>query len=155
MAFELTSTAFKAGDTIPAKHSCEGADVSPPLAWTDPPPGTKSLALVCDDPDAPVGTWVHWVLHGLPATARSLAEGVPPKATLDDGSAQGTNDFKRKGYGGPCPPRGHGFHRYFFRLYALDAKPEPGPGATKQALLEAMEGHVLGQVELVGRYRRD
>jgi hypothetical protein len=155
MAFELTSTAFKAGDTIPAKHTCEGADVSPPLAWTDPPPGTKSLALVCDDPDAPAGIWVHWVLWGLPATARALPEGVPTKPALDDGSAQGTNDFRRTGYGGPCPPRGHGFHRYFFRLYALDARPDPGPGATRQALLKAMEGHVRGQAELMGRYKRD
>src|SRR2546429_2388693 len=101
MAFELESSAFKAGETIPRKHTCDGQDLSPPLAWTDPPPGTKSLALVCDDPDAPAGTWVHWVLYGVPASATSLPEGVRPAPTLDDGSRQGTNDFRRTGYGGP------------------------------------------------------
>src|SRR5919201_7064814 len=93
MAFELTSSAFKAGDSIPKKHTCDGADGSPPLAWSEPPPGTKSFALICDDPDAPAGTWVHWVLYDVPGTAMRLAEGVPPKPSLDDGSRQGTNDF--------------------------------------------------------------
>ncbi|HYY06674.1 MAG TPA: YbhB/YbcL family Raf kinase inhibitor-like protein [Candidatus Limnocylindria bacterium] len=153
MAFELKSRAFKPGETIPRKHTCDGEDVSPPLAWTDPPAGTKSFALVCDDPDAPAGTWVHWVLYGVPASARSLPEGVPPKATHDDGSRQGTNDFRRTGYGGPCPPRGAP-HRYYFRLYALDAVPELAPGATKAALLKAIGEHTLGQAELMGRYGR-
>src|SRR5881409_1292852 len=112
MAFELESSAFKAGETIPRKHTCDGQDLSPPLAWTEPPAGTKSLALVCDDPDAPTGTWVHWVLWDVPPTARGLPEGVPPSAKLEDGTRQGTNDFKKSGYGGPCPPRGAP-HRYF------------------------------------------
>src|SRR5438093_3031834 len=153
MAFELESSAFKAGETIPRKHTCDGQDLSPPLAWTDPPPGTKSLALVCDDPDAPGGTWVHWVLYGVPASATSLPEGVPPALARDDGSRQGTNDFRRAGYGGPCPPRGAP-HRYFFKLYALDIVPALAPGASKPALLKAIEGHTLGQAELMGRYAR-
>jgi len=153
MAFELKSSAFKAGETIPRKHTCDGQDLSPPLAWADPPPGTKSFALVCDDPDAPAGTWVHWVLYGVPASVTSLPEGVRPAPTLDDGSRQGTNDFRRTGYGGPCPPRGAP-HRYSFRLYALAAVPELAPGATKAALLKAIGGHTLGQAELMGRYAR-
>ena len=153
MAFDLTSTAFKAGDAIPNKHTCDGADVSPPFAWTEPPPGAKSFALVCDDPDAPVGTWVHWVLYDVPGTSRQLLEAIDTKPTLADGSRQGTNDFKRTGYGGPCPPRGAP-HRYFFKLYALDTVLGLAPGATKAALLKAMEGHVAGQAELMGRYGR-
>src|SRR5213594_2733604 len=136
MAFELKSSAFKAGETIPRKHTCDGQDLSPPLAWTDPPPATKSLALVCDDPDAPYSTQCYRV----PASATSLPEGVRPAPTLDDGSRQGTNDFRRTGYGGPCPPRGAS-HRYSLRLYALDAVPELAPGATKAALLKAIGGH--------------
>src|SRR5438046_3792505 len=134
--FEPGSRAFKAGETIPRKHTRDGQDLSPALAWTAPPPGTKSFALVCDDPDAPAGTWVHWVLYGVPASATSLPEGVRPAPTLDDGSRQGTNDFRRTGYGGPCPPRGAP-HRYSFRLYALDAVPGLAPGATKAARLQA------------------
>ena len=153
MAFGLTSSAFKTGDTIPRKHTCDGADVSPPLTWADPPAGTASFALVADDPDAPVGTWVHWVLYDLPATARMLPEGIPPEATLKDGGRQGTNDFRKIGYGGPCPPRGTP-HRYFFKLYALDAALGLAPGATKQAVVKAMEGHLKGQAELMGRYGR-
>ena len=153
MAFELTSSAFKPGEAIPKQHTCDGADTSPPLAWADPPPATKSFALVCDDPDAPVGTWVHWVLYDLPATVRALPTGVASTPALGDGSRQGTNDFKKTGYGGPCPPRG-GPHRYFFKLYALDTALGLAPGATKQALLRAMEGHVLAQAELMGRYAR-
>ena len=153
MAFELTSSAFKQGESIPRKHTCDGQDVSPALAWTDPPPGTTSFALVCDDPDAPVGTWVHWVLYDVPAAARQLPEGVPTTPTLADGSRQGRNDFKKTGYGGPCPPRGTP-HRYFFRLYALDAASGLAPGATKQELLKAIEGHTKGQAELMGRYGR-
>src|SRR2546426_4876257 len=106
MAFELKSSAFKPGETIPRKHTCDGQDLSPPLAWTDPPPGTKSFALVSDDPDAPAGTWVHWVLYGVPASATGLPEGVRPAPTLDDGSRQGANDFRRTGYGGAPPPPG-------------------------------------------------
>jgi hypothetical protein len=153
MAFELTSSSFQPGSAIPRQHACDGADVSPALAWSDPPPGTASFALVCDDPDAPVGTWVHWVLYEVPATTRQLPEGVPPEPLLKDGSRQGTNDFKKIGYGGPCPPPGKP-HRYFFKLYALDANLRLAPGLTKAALLKAMEGHVKGQTELVGKYAR-
>ena len=153
MAFELRSSAFKPGETIPRKHTCDGVDLSPALNWADPPPGTKGFALVCDDPDAPAGNWVHWVLYGVPASATSLPEGVRTAPTLDDGSRQGTSDFRRTGYGGPCPPPG-AQHRYYFRLYALDAVPELAPGATKAALLKAIGGHTLGQVELMGRYAR-
>jgi Raf kinase inhibitor-like YbhB/YbcL family protein len=153
-AFELTSSAFERGETIPAKHTCDGADLSPPLAWTDPPPNTKSLALVCDDPDAPAGTWVHWVLYDLPPTARQLPAGVPATPAVAGGGHQGVNDFKRSGYGGPCPPRGAP-HRYSFRLYALDAPLGLTPGATKAVVLRAAEGHTLAQAELVGRYGRE
>jgi Raf kinase inhibitor-like YbhB/YbcL family protein len=153
MAFELTSGAFKQGQAMPKLHTCDGADLSPPLAWTAPPAGTKSLALVCDDPDAPVGTWVHWVLYDVPATARQLPQGMAATPILGDGSRQGVNDFKRSGYGGPCPPRGAP-HRYFFRLHALDAALGLDPGATKAKLVQAMEGHVLGRAELMGRYGR-
>jgi len=153
MAFELTSAAFKAGETIPRKHTCDGADVSPQLTWAGPPAGTASFALVADDPDAPVGTWVHWVLYDVPATAHELPEGVPAEPTLQSGGRQGTNDFKKIGYGGPCPPRGT-THRYFFKLYALNAALGLAPGATKQAVVKAMEGHLKGQAELMGRYGR-
>jgi Raf kinase inhibitor-like YbhB/YbcL family protein len=148
MAFELTSAAFKAGDAIPRKHTCDGDDRSPPLAWTDPPGGTKSFALVCDDPDAPRGTWVHWVVYAIPPSTRGLPEGGPA-----DGSRPGTNDFRKTGYGGPCPPPGPA-HRYVFKLHALDATLDLAPGATKAALEKAMEGHVLGRAELMGRYAR-
>jgi len=148
MAFELTSPAFKAGDTIPAKHTCDGDDRSPPLAWTDPPAGAKSFALVCEDPDAPRGTWVHWLVWGIPASARALSEGSPGA-----GAREGTNDFRKTGWGGPCPPPGPA-HRYFFRLSALDTTLDLAPGATKAALEKAMEGHVVGRTELTGRYAR-
>jgi len=153
MAFELSSGAFRPGETIAKKHTCDGTDVSPALAWTDPPSGTKSLALVCDDPDAPVGTWVHWVAWDIPPTARGLPEGVPAQPKLDDGTRQGTNDFKKIGYGGPCPPPGAP-HRYFFRLYAVDTMLGLAPSATKSALEKAMQGHTVGQAELMGRYGR-
>lgn len=153
MAFELKSAAFAHGSDIPQKHTCDGADLSPPLAWTSPPAGTKAFALVCDDPDAPSGLWVHWVLWGVPPTAGTLPEGVKQDPTLGDGSRQGRNDFGKLGYNGPCPPRGKP-HRYFCRLYALDAAPSLEPGATRQQLLDAIKGHTLGQAELMGRYGR-
>jgi Raf kinase inhibitor-like YbhB/YbcL family protein len=152
MAFELTSTAFGNGETIPQKYSCDGPDISPPLQWTDPPAGTKSLALICDDPDAPVGIWVHWVLYGLSADTRELSEDIPKEKMLENGR-QGKNDFGRIGYGGPCPPRGPA-HRYFFKLYALDVECDLSPGMTKADLLKAMGGHILGEAELKGRYGR-
>lgn len=148
----LTSTAFKEAGMIPPKYTCDGADVSPPLTWGSVPEQTESIALVCDDPDAPMGTFVHWVLYDVPADATELPENVPNDATLPDGAAQGTSDFGRTGYGGPCPPGGT--HRYFFKIYALDKKLGLAPGARKADLIEAMEGHVLAQGQLMGKYRR-
>jgi Raf kinase inhibitor-like YbhB/YbcL family protein len=153
MALQLTSTAFSAGEMIPKRFTCNGADVSAPLVWNDAPVGTESFALIVDDPDAPVGTWVHWVLYDLPASTRELAEGVTKQQQLPSGARQGRNDFGRIGYGGPCPPPGKP-HRYFFKLYALDAKLNLKAGATKADLERALKGHVLGQAELMGRYGR-
>ena len=152
-AFELQSRAFARGAAIPVVHTCDGADRSPPLAWRDTPEAAKGFALVCDDPDAPAGAWVHWVLYDLPPTARELPEGVPTTPTVTSGGRQGTNDFRRTGYGGPCPPRGAP-HRYVFRLYALDATLALAPDTTRAALVHAMQGHVLAQAELTGRYAR-
>lgn len=152
MAFQLTSSAFTNEGTIPIKYTCDGQDVSPPLQWIDPPAETHSFALICDDPDAPGGTWVHWVLFNLPAGARALPEAVRSDATLADGSRTGTNSWQRPGYGGPCPPRGT--HRYFFRLYALNVALDLAGGAGQDQLLQAMQGHVLGQTELMGKYSR-
>jgi len=153
MALKIESPAFTPEGDIPKKYTCDGSDVSPPLHWSKPPAGTKSLALICDDPDAPMGTWVHWVLYRLPAAAQELPEGVPAQERLDDGTLQGKNDFKKIGYGGPCPPRGPK-HRYYFKLYALDTVPDLPSGATKSQLLKAVEGHILAQGELMGRYGR-
>jgi Raf kinase inhibitor-like YbhB/YbcL family protein len=153
MAIELTSPAFDEGSPIPVRHTCQGEDLSPALRWTGIPEGTKSLALICDDPDAPRGTWVHWVLYGIPAGTTELPEGVPASETLASGARQGVTDFGRVGYGGPCPPPGPA-HRYFFRLYALDAETRLPPGATKAQLLREMEGHVLADGQLMGRYQR-
>jgi Raf kinase inhibitor-like YbhB/YbcL family protein len=152
MAFQLTTTAFKNNASIPKKFTCDGEDVSPALAWSDPPAGTKSLALIVDDPDAPAGTWVHWVLFDLPADTRKLAEDTAKKREFPSGARQGVNDFREIGYNGPCPPRG-AEHRYFFKLYALDGKVDLKPGASKKDLERAMQGHVLGQAELIGRFQ--
>jgi Raf kinase inhibitor-like YbhB/YbcL family protein len=153
MSIKLTSPAFQPGATIPKQYTGDGADRSPPLIWSDPPSGTKSLALICDDPDAPRGTWVHWVLFNLPATSRELEEGVPTTEVLDNGARQGKNDFGKIGYGGPAPPKGKS-HRYFFKLYALDVSLELKVGATKAQLVDAMKGHILAEGELVGNYGR-
>lgn len=153
MAFQLTSSAFKNGETIPGQFTGDGPDLSPPLSWTDPPEGAKSFALICDDPDAPVGTWVHWVIFNIPAEARGLGEGVRTEKELPDGSRQGINDFRKIGYGGPAPPRGPS-HRYFFKLYALDTKVSNPAGISKQELLNAMRGHILAETQLMGRYKR-
>jgi len=150
---QLTSAAFSAGGTIPKKLTCDGADVSPPLAWSDAPAGTKSFALIADDPDAPAGTWVHWVIFDLPADARGLSESTAKQAELPNGARQGTNDFRKTGYGGPCPPPGKP-HRYFFKLYALDGKLGLKAGASKADVEKAMHGHILAQGELMGRYGR-
>jgi Raf kinase inhibitor-like YbhB/YbcL family protein len=149
MAIGLTSAAFSPGSPIPKKHTGEGADTSPPLAWSDLPAGTKELALICDDPDAPTPKpWVHWVLYGLSASLAGLKEGDA------GGGLSGPTDFGRPGYGGPMPPKGHGVHRYFFRLYALDAPLGAKSGLTKEKLLAAMKGHILGEAELMGTYIR-
>jgi Raf kinase inhibitor-like YbhB/YbcL family protein len=148
----IESPAFEPEGPIPPEHTCDGKDVSPPLAWTDPPASTASFALICDDPDAPAGTWVHWVLWNIPPVERRLAKGIARTAELTGGARQGTNDFRRLGYGGPCPPSGT--HRYFFRLFALDATLNLSAGATRKELERAMSGHVLGQAELMGKYRR-
>jgi len=153
MAFELQSPAFSSGGEIPVKYTCDGPDLSPPLRWSDPPAKTSAFALIADDPDAPVGTWVHWVLYGLAASLRELPEGVPARDTVPGTGIQGVNDFRRVGYGGPCPPRGPA-HRYFFKLYALDSELAFPPRKTKAEILKALEGHVLGQAELMGRYKR-
>ena len=151
-ALSPTSAAFEDGAAIPAQYTCDGADISPPLEWGDPPPNTGSFALIMDDPDAPIGTWVHWVIYDLPAEARSLAEGVPGEPHLAGGGVQGRNSWPKTGYGGPCPPSGT--HRYFFKLYALDVVLGAGPGLTKKELLEEMGGHILAQAQLVGTYSR-
>jgi len=152
MTIELTSTAFNAGEAIPAIYTCDGDDISPPLQWQNVPEGTGSLALIMDDPDAPRGTWVHWVLYNIPPSTGGLPENVAPADSLPGGGSQGRSSWNRVGYGGPCPPSGT--HRYFFKLYALDAELDLAPGATKEQLLAAMEGHVLAQGELVGTYAR-
>lgn len=148
----LTSPAFAAGESIPLRYTCDGEDTSPALQWADPPEGTQSFALVMDDPDAPAGTWVHWVLYNLPADARALPENIPGGETLPDGGLHGRNGWRDFGYGGPCPPTGT--HSYVFKLYALDTLLQAEPGLTKKALLEAMEGHVLAYGELIGAYSR-
>ena len=152
MAFELTSSAFAHEQAIPQKYSCDGENVSPPLAWSEPPAGAQSFALICEDPDAPAGIWVHWILYNIPAEARSLPEGVPATVELADGSLHGKNGWSRMEYGGPCPPGGT--HRYFFKLYALDALLDLPAGASKEQLTQAMERHALGQAELMGTYTR-
>jgi hypothetical protein len=150
---KLTSAAFQEGGSIPKKYTCDDANASPPLAWDVVPPNAKTIALIADDPDAPRGTWVHWVLFNLPASARELRENVPTQDKISGGGAQGTNDFKRVGYGGPCPPPG-GPHRYFFKLYALDTELPPDSSTTKDKLLTAMQGHIVAQGQLMGKYER-
>lgn len=152
MAIQVMSSAFQEGGMIPADYTCDGKDISPPLSWSGIPEGAVTLALICDDPDAPLGTWVHWVLYNLPASVQELPAGVPPQEKLASGAVQGKNDFRKLGYGGPCPPGGT--HRYYFKLYALDKALDLKPGATKKELLKAMEGHVLAEGQLMGRYRR-
>jgi Raf kinase inhibitor-like YbhB/YbcL family protein len=154
MALSLTSPAFQDGGTVPVKYTCDGADVSPPLEWSGAPAGTQMFALIADDPDAPAGTWVHWVLYNLPATTSQLPENVAKVESLDLGGArQGRNDFRHPGYGGPCPPPGSA-HRYFFRLYALEAPLQLKSGVQKKDVEAAMQGHILGSAQLMGTYAR-
>ena len=153
MKFVLTSTAFQAGERIPGKYTGQGEDLSIPLQWTNAPEGTKSFALICDDPDASGRTWVHWVIFNIPANTIHLKEGIKTTKKLDNGSIQGITDFGTTGYGGPMPPPGSQ-HRYFFRLYALDTMLDLAPGSTKDELMEKIKGHVLADAELMGTYSR-
>jgi Raf kinase inhibitor-like YbhB/YbcL family protein len=149
----VTSTAFTEGQAVPARYTADGDDVSPPLAWDHVPEGTRSLALVCEDPDAPRGTWTHWVLFNLSPDTKKLDENIAKKATLSNGGVQGANDFGKSGYGGPSPPPGKP-HRYFFKLYALDTALKLQAGASRQQLLAALQGHVLDEAQLMGTYGR-
>ena len=153
MSIHLTSTAFTDGSTIPKQYTGDGADTSPPLHWSEPPPATKSLALICDDPDAPRGTWVHWVLFNLPSDSRELKEAVPANDVLDCGAKHGKNDFGNVGYGGPAPPPGKP-HRYFFKIFALDTVLDLPAGASKDHVVAAMKGHIVAEGQLVGKYGR-
>jgi Raf kinase inhibitor-like YbhB/YbcL family protein len=149
----VTSAAFGPGQPIPVKYTCQGDDVSPPLQWDGAPANTKSFALICDDPDAPGGTWVHWVLYNQPPGAPSLPENTAKSELLPNGAAQGRNGFQNIGYGGPCPPGGKA-HRYFFKVYALDAALALKGRPDKEKLLAAMSGHILAQGQLMGTYQR-
>ena len=152
---EIRSSAFKGGEEIPRKYTCDDIDISPPLSWTGVPEGTESFVLICDDPDAPVGTWVHWVIYNIPAETAQLSASVQKTKELASGAQQGKNDFHRVGYGGPCPPPGHGYHRYFFKLYALDSMLGLKAGtATKLNVLRAIDGHVLMETKMMGKYKR-
>lgn len=151
--FQVASAAFKPGEEIPKEFTCEGKDISPELRWTRPPRGTRSFVLIVEDPDAPSGTWIHWVVYDLPARVRALPGNVPKQAEVPGGGVQGRNDFGRLGYGGPCPPPG-GAHRYYFKLYALDAMLRLRPGAKKEEVLRLARRHVLGEAQLMARFRR-
>jgi Raf kinase inhibitor-like YbhB/YbcL family protein len=151
MPFAVRSSAFQAGGAIPRQFTCDGADQSPPLVWSDLPDGTKSLALIVEDPDAPGSTFVHWVLFNVPPGPGELAQAVPHLSTLDNGARQGRNDFRRVGYGGPCPPRGS-THHYYFRLFALALPLDLTPGATAYELRAAIQGHTLATAEFMGTF---
>ena len=153
MSFALRSPDFADGANIPRPFTCDGEDRSPALEWSSAPPGTKTFALIADDPDAPAGTWVHWVIYNIPGATHALKGGMEKKEQLADGSRQGRNDFHKTGYNGPCPPPGKA-HRYFFKLYALSAELTLAPGATKSDVERAIEGHMLARTEWMGRYRR-
>lgn len=157
MSLALTSPAFSHNGPIPKQYTCQGDDVSPALAWDDLPEGTKSLALIVDDPDAPdpaapTTTWIHWVLYNIPPSASGLKKAIEP-TDLPRGAREGKNDWKRTGYGGPCPPIGR--HRYFHKLYALDVMLPDLKQPTKTELENAMKGHVIGKIELIGTYQKD
>ena len=153
MKLDIKSTAFGEGNSIPKQYTCDGADISPQLSWSQPPEGTGSMVLICDDPDAPMGTWVHWVLYGLSPDTLEISENIPDDKEVLGGAKHGVNDFHKYGYGGPCPPGGT--HRYFFKLYAVDTEVvDLDPGATKDEVLVAIKGHVLAEGQLMGRYSR-
>ena len=151
MPFQLFSTSFAEGGWIPDLHTCQGADISPSLEWSGEPLETRSFVLILDDPDAPAGTWNHWLLFDIPPKIHNLAQGYRPGKL----AVSGNNDFGKRGYGGPCPPKGHGPHRYFFTLSALDVATLTLPAETsRKAVEQAMKGHVIGQARLIGRYER-
>ena len=160
MTMKISSTAFGGGQAIPKKYTGEGSDISPPLAWTDLPEGTKELALVCDDPDAPTAQpWVHWVIYKIPVDAKGLPENVPPKRRLKTppGALQGTNSWttgQTIGYRGPMPPVGHGTHAYRFTLYALEGKLVVEPGISKKRLMGEIQDHIIAEAQLIGTYER-
>ena len=149
---KIKSSAFSQGDSIPKLYTCKGKDISPPLQWTDVPEGTESFVLISDDPDAPMGTWVHWVYYNIPGSMRELSEGVDKNVNPDSGGVQGITSFGQQEYGGPCPPSG--IHRYFFKLYALNTAISPGSKAGKAEVLRAMKGHVLAEAELMGTFKK-
>ena len=153
MAFALHTQAFVPGSEIPVRYTCSGPDVSPPLSWTDMPPGAQALALIVDDPDAPGGTFTHWLVYGLSPTRKELPENLAKNDRLPDGTVQGRNDFGKIGYGGPCPPPGKP-HHYLFRLFALNTVLQVKPGFSRQELESAMKGHVLGEATMLGTFRR-
>jgi len=153
MALSITSSAFGQHEMIPANYTADGTDVSPPLEWSGEPAETSAFVLICDDPDAPVGTWVHWVLYDIPRSVHQLSRGVPPQPEVPGVGIQGVNDFGKVGYGGPAPPKGKP-HRYFFKLYALDRPAGLAPRASKATVLKAIEGRIIAEAELVGIYRR-
>jgi Raf kinase inhibitor-like YbhB/YbcL family protein len=152
MEIKLTSKAFKEGEFIPKKYTCDGENVSPPLEWSEIPAEAQSIAIICDDPDAPMGTWVHWVIYNIPASVTKLNEKIPSNKILEDGTTQGNNDFRKIGYGGPCPPGG--IHRYYFKIYALEKRVGLAPGATKGELLHDIDKHILAEGKLMGKYSR-
>ncbi len=149
---EITSSAFKEGGMIPKKYTCDGEDISPPLEWSGAPANNKAFALLCEDPDAPAGTWIHWVLYDLPPGVTKLPEQIPSSRELANGGKHGTTSARSLGYHGPCPPSGT--HRYYFKLYALDSPTSLAPGATRDQLLKAVKGHILAEASIMGRYKR-
>lgn len=149
---KVISAAFKEGESIPRQYTCQGVNISPPLEWSGVPKAAKSIAIIADDPDAPSGTFTHWVLYNLPADKIGLIENTPPAETLPGGGMQGENDFHKTGYGGPCPPSGT--HRYFFKIYALDSELSLKAGASKTDVEQAMQGHIIAQGQLMGRYQK-
>ncbi|MCH8864816.1 MAG: YbhB/YbcL family Raf kinase inhibitor-like protein [Chloroflexi bacterium] len=153
MELTVSSTVFREGETIPAKYTCQGEDISPSITWGEPPDGTRSLAIIVDDPDAPGGVFTHWIIFNLPADTRQLPAAVPTQPRLDSGARQGKTDFGRVGYGGPCPPPGKP-HRYQFTVYALDRTLDLAAGASRSQVLEAMQGNILSRGRLTGIYER-
>lgn len=150
--FHLLSDAFKQGDTLSPVYTCDSSNISPPLHWNNPFKNTASFALIADDPDAPMGTWVHWIMYNIPVTDTSLVAHIPADTLLHNGAKQGISSFRRPGYGGPCPP--NGYHRYYFKLYALDIMLPYPAGLNKRKLLAVMQGHILAEADLMGRYKR-